>query len=471
MKGYKKVNIPDNKGYKEISICSCTPGKIFLILVIISILIFTSYFLFFYNDNSEDQINLEFNSKNVKLTKNTEEEKINIEKERIRINKEIKHYESKLRKITKEEMLSFRKINSLGILYDANKYPRSENPDISIITTIHNQAHCIHKAIRSVQNQSLKNWEIIIIDDCSLDNSTQTVELYMKEDSRITLIENDINEGIMITRNKGIRKAKGKYICILDADDSLAHKDILKYSFEIAEMGHLDVVEFWTAYFKENNFKGYYHYHGINMDVIYQPELKTKFYDFKDIDNYRAIKCRTVWGKIVKNNVYQKTLDVIPKKYSDDFILGFEDTMITVSMFNVAQSFYLMNHTGYYYTFDERKGRFPLAKNRRCIQKAGIIKDLDHLKFLEFLIDVYDDNYFYKQVIYHELKAINNYTYSNFKRTIKKHFDWAYKILDELLNSQYLSQIQKDKVELIKNDVQDNENKYKNKKNKDKKIL
>ena len=69
-----------------------------------------------------------------------------------------------------------------------------------------------------------------------------------------------------------------------------------------------------------------------------------------------------------------------------------------------------------------------------------------------------------KEVIYHELKAINNYTYSNFKRTIKKHFDWAYKILDELLNSQYLSQIQKDKVELIKNDVKDNENKYKNKK-------
>ena len=76
MKGYKKANISDNKGYKEISICSCSPRKIFLILVIISILIFTSYFLFFYNDNSEDQINLEFNSKNVKLTKNTEEEKI-----------------------------------------------------------------------------------------------------------------------------------------------------------------------------------------------------------------------------------------------------------------------------------------------------------------------------------------------------------------------------------------------------------
>ena len=51
----------------------------------------------------------------------------------------------------------------------------------------------------------------------------------MKEDPRIILIKNEINEGIMITRNKGIRQAKGRYICILDADDTLAHKDILEY--------------------------------------------------------------------------------------------------------------------------------------------------------------------------------------------------------------------------------------------------
>ena len=165
----------------------------------------------------------------------------------------------------------------------------------------------------------------------------------------------------------------------------------------------------------------------------------------------------------MQNSIFQKALDFIPKKYADDFILGFEDTMITVSLYNVANSYYLMNQPGYYYTFDERKGRFPLTKNRKCLRREGIVKDFDHLKFLDFLIDVYEDNYFYKQVLYHELKAINNYTYSNFKKTINKHFDWAYKILDVLLNSQYLSQIQKDKVQQIKNDVKSNENKNKKK--------
>ena len=59
--------------------------------------------------------------------------------------------------------------NTLGILNDLTKYKRTETPDISIVTTMRNQAHCIHKAIRSVQNQSLKNIEMIIVDYCSLD--------------------------------------------------------------------------------------------------------------------------------------------------------------------------------------------------------------------------------------------------------------------------------------------------------------
>lgn len=457
MLGYKRATISDSKSFQDNSAFSCPFKKIFIILVVISILLFTSYFLFFGKD-SEDQLYFEikpYNQKNPSNAYNGRSNKYAY--------KEIKNYESKLRQITKEEMADFRQINSLGILYDSTKYKLTDNPDMSIITTIHNQAHCIHKAIRSVQNQSLKNIEMIIVDDCSLDNSTETVEKYMKEDERIILIKNEMNEGIMITRNKGIRKAKGKYICILDADDTLVHKDILKYSFEIAQLGNIDVVEFWTAYYSNNQFKGYYHFHGRNMGIIYQPELKTKFYNFNDEENYRPIKCRTVWGKIVKNDIYQKTLDFIPKRYSEDFILGFEDTMITVSLYNVAQSYYLLQQPGYYYTFDERRGRFPLDRNKKCNQKEGIIKDLDHLKFLQFLIDIYEDNEFYKQVIYHELKAINNYTYSNFKRTITKEFKWTYDILDTLLNSKYIKQVQKDKLQQIKKDVQENENNINNK--------
>ena len=53
---------------------------------------------------------------------------------------------------------------------------------------MYNQAHCIYKGLRSVQNQSIKNIEIIIVDDCSLDNSIELIKEYQKEDPRIILI-------------------------------------------------------------------------------------------------------------------------------------------------------------------------------------------------------------------------------------------------------------------------------------------
>ena len=114
---------------------------------------------------------------------------------------------------------------------------------------MYNQAHCIHKGIRSVQNQSLKNIEIIIVDDCSQDNGTDVIKEFQKKDPRIILISHESNKGEMKSRTDGIRKAKGKYITILDGDDAYIHKYVLKNSLFIAEKGKFDVVEFnWVIY-------------------------------------------------------------------------------------------------------------------------------------------------------------------------------------------------------------------------------
>ena len=93
---------------------------------------------------------------------------------------------------------------------------------------MYNQAHCIHKGIRSVQNQSIKNIEIIIVDDCSQDNGTDIIKEFQKKDKRIILKFYDMNEGEIKSRADGIRKAKGEYITIIDGEDALIHKNILK---------------------------------------------------------------------------------------------------------------------------------------------------------------------------------------------------------------------------------------------------
>ena len=124
------------------------------------------------------------------------------------------------------EMKKFREINYKDSL-SCNNFQKKENPDISVIITAYNQANCFYGALRSVQNQSLKNIEIIIIDDCSLDNTTEVIQTYMKEDKRIIYVKHESNDGKIKSRSDGVRIAKGKYIMIIDGDDSLSNENIL----------------------------------------------------------------------------------------------------------------------------------------------------------------------------------------------------------------------------------------------------
>ena len=145
-------------------------------------------------------------------------------------------FENDISKIKK-----FRELNYKNSLLSHQYFAKSENPDVSVIITAFNQAHCFYLALRSVQNQSLKNIEIIIIDDCSLDNTTEVIKQYMKEDGRIIYLKHQSNDGKIKSRSDGIRIAKGKYITIIDGDDALSNENILYNSFRIAKLADLDV--------------------------------------------------------------------------------------------------------------------------------------------------------------------------------------------------------------------------------------
>jgi len=90
---------------------------------------------------------------------------------------------------------------------------------VSIITPAYNSEQFISQTIESVLCQTYTNWEMIIVDDGSTDNSVQIVEKYIQKDSRIKLIKLEKNSGPAIARNKAISEAKGRYIAFLDADD------------------------------------------------------------------------------------------------------------------------------------------------------------------------------------------------------------------------------------------------------------
>lgn len=90
---------------------------------------------------------------------------------------------------------------------------------VSIITPNWNCAKYICETIESVQAQTYQNWELIIVDDCSTDNSEEVVKPFLEQDKRIRFLKNDKNSGAAMSRNYALREAKGRWIAFLDSDD------------------------------------------------------------------------------------------------------------------------------------------------------------------------------------------------------------------------------------------------------------
>ena len=92
------------------------------------------------------------------------------------------------------------------------------NPFFSIIMPTYNRGHILPKTIRSVINQSFNNWELIIVDDGSTDNTREIIDDFSKNDNRIIYKYQD-NQERSAARNHGIESSSGKYICFIDSDD------------------------------------------------------------------------------------------------------------------------------------------------------------------------------------------------------------------------------------------------------------
>lgn len=98
----------------------------------------------------------------------------------------------------------------------------------------YNAVNYIEKSIISILEQTFKEWELIIINDCSTDHTPEIVEKYIRLDPRIILLNNAINVNQALSRNRSISKARGEYIAILD-DDDIAFPDRLKIQYDFLE--------------------------------------------------------------------------------------------------------------------------------------------------------------------------------------------------------------------------------------------
>lgn len=93
------------------------------------------------------------------------------------------------------------------------------NPKISVVMSVYNGARYLKEAVDSILNQTFTDFEFLIVDDCSNDNSPQILKEYSEKDNRIKIITNEFNLGLTKNLNKMIGQAKGEYIARFDCDD------------------------------------------------------------------------------------------------------------------------------------------------------------------------------------------------------------------------------------------------------------
>lgn len=129
----------------------------------------------------------------------------------------------------------------------------NRQPLVSIVVPVYNAGKYIDKTIDSVKAQTLEDWELILINDCSTDDSVEVISRYL-DDDRIKLINSEKNQGAASSRNYGISLAKGRYLAYIDADDIWKRE---KLSRELKFMQEKNIAFAYTSYeFGDDNAIG-----------------------------------------------------------------------------------------------------------------------------------------------------------------------------------------------------------------------
>lgn len=233
----------------------------------------------------------------------------------------------------------------------------SGHPVVSIILPCYNVEGWIDRAIKSVIGQSLKNWELIIIDDGSTDKTYERCQSYVNCDSRIKIIS-QINQGQGAARNRGIEIARGNYILFLDGDDLLLDIDSLLMSVKfLNQHKNIDFVQFPHIRFTEavsleSLAKN------VEQDKSQCTILSTKkdFIEHTDILNSvspTSIILKTApWGKLFRTELFDTV------RFPEGMV--FEDTYMYCKLFSVVRNIAFAN-TGLYGNF-ERIGSTTCGK-------------------------------------------------------------------------------------------------------------
>ena len=333
----------------------------------------------------------------------------------IKLDNKVKYNFPKLFKLEKRMKLSFfeRYINFCKKKRNFNKKnTENEYPFLSVCICSYNSERYVEKAILSILNQSFQNFEIIVIDDFSNDNSPNIIKKYSIRDKRFKIFSHKKNMGIYRTRIDAIYNSKGKYILFVDSDDMILNEYLFEILYSYSSTYNLDIIEFLVLYQEEGKNNLVYpqtqvltHIHNFSENMIYQPKLSKILFYIPQTKNYSSAICRTLWNKIYKKDLFMKTIKYIGKKFYYNSYLNYaEDTIMNIINFRFAKNYTNINIHGYMYNVRSNSiSRFTNDTKKRYVLNSGIYY---YLKiFYRYIKDYKMDRY----LLYLEFELFNKH--------------------------------------------------------------
>jgi len=240
-----------------------------------------------------------------------------------------------------EEKLKFIKDRRSGYCYmqaqmnNLNNNPiklidSKDAPLISIIIPTYNDSTHVCRAIDSVLKQKTKNVEIIVVDDCSTDNTYEIISQIYKDNKKIKIYKNQTNLKLGASRNFGMSKARGKYIFFLDSDDWI-EKETLLHLVSISETYKSEIVAcgIKKAYEDGNTEK----YHSYAFACSGGIEALTYFSDYKIAS--------TVWNKLyLRKFISENKLKFIDKYWHEDVLFTTQAIYLCKSFISISKDYY-----------------------------------------------------------------------------------------------------------------------------------
>ena len=211
---------------------------------------------------------------------------------------------------------------------------------VSVIIPVYNVEKYIRECLDSIVCQSLQDIEIICIDDCSTDNSKYIVAKYEKKYKQLSVISLDDNHGQAYARNQGLRKAKGRYIYFVDADDKLMNESSLARMFSVAEMYSLDALFFDADVIYEKKTLEYKQ-HYLTMRNEYQNLYQGVEFFSKTIQNgdFTCAVWRSFWRAELLNEIGIKFSPITSPH--EDLLFSFQAMVFASRVRHINEKLYV----------------------------------------------------------------------------------------------------------------------------------